>query len=104
MMPSPKTRGENSAPTPTVQDAVTETVHRSYGPDGSHVPVKAIAQDMNVAQSVLYDIADEYRPRKLRAEEVPARRPLHARPSRKNAADRTGAGLARLWPSCKLGP
>ena len=69
---TPKPRRENPAGTLTIQEAVTETVQRSYGPDGSHIPPKAIAQDMNLAMSVLYDIADERRPRQLRAAELPA--------------------------------
>ena len=69
---TPKPRREHPAVTLTIQEAVTETVQRSYGPDGSHIPPKAIAQDMNVALSVLYDIADEHRPRQLRAAELPA--------------------------------
>ena len=69
---TPKPRREHPAVTLTVQESITETVQRSYGPDGSHIPPKAIAQDMNVALSVLYDIADERRPRQLRAAELPA--------------------------------
>ena len=69
---TPKPRREHPAGTLTIQEAVTETVRRSYGPDGSHIPPKAIAQDMNLALSVLYDIADERRPRQLRAAELPA--------------------------------
>ena len=69
---TPKPRREHPAVTLTIQESVTETVQRSYGPDGSHIPPKAIAQDMNVALSVLYDIADERRPRQLRAAELPA--------------------------------
>ena len=70
MTPTP--RREDPADTLTIQESVTETVQRSYGPDGSHIPPKAIAQDMNLALSVLYDIADERRPRQLRAAELPA--------------------------------
>ena len=69
---TPKPRREHPAGTLTIQESVTETVQRSYGPDGSHIPPKAIAQDMNVALSVLYDIADERRPRQLRVAELPA--------------------------------
>ena len=69
---TPKPRREDPVGTLTIQEAVTETVQRSYGPDGSHIPPKAIAQDMNLALSVLYDIADERRPRQLRAAELPA--------------------------------
>ena len=69
---TPRPRREHPAGTLTIQEAVTETVQRSYGPDGSHIPPKAIAQDMNVALSVLYDIADERRPRQLRVAELPA--------------------------------
>ena len=69
---TPKPRREHPVGTLTIQEAVTETVQRSYGPDGSHIPPKAIAQDMNLALSVLYDIADERRPRQLRAAELPA--------------------------------
>ena len=69
---TPRPRREHPAVTLTIQESVTETVQRSYGPDGSHIPPKAIAQDMNLALSVLYDIADERRPRQLRAAELPA--------------------------------
>ena len=69
---TPRPRREHPAGTLTIQEAVTETVQRSYGPDGSHIPPKAMAQDMNLALSVLYDIADERRPRQLRAAELPA--------------------------------
>ena len=69
---TPKPRREHPVGTLTIQEAVTETVQRSYAPDGSHIPPKAIAQDMNLALSVLYDIADEHRPRQLRAAELPA--------------------------------
>ena len=65
---TPKPRREHPAVTLTIQESVTETVQRS----GSHIPPKAIAQDMNLALSVLYDIADERRPRQLRATELPA--------------------------------
>ena len=54
----------------TVQDAVRRTVFESYLADGSHVPAKAIAADMNLSIGTLYDIADETRERKLRAEEI----------------------------------
>ena len=42
---TPKPRREDPVGTLTIQEAVTETVQRSYGPDGSHIPPKAIAQD-----------------------------------------------------------
>lgn len=56
----------------TVQDAVHRTVFQTYLADGTHLPPKAIAQGMNLPVNALYDIADEQRERKLRAEEAPS--------------------------------
>lgn len=56
----------------TVQDAVHATVFQTQDAAGECIPAKAIAQNMNVPVSVLYEIADEYRERKLRAEEIPS--------------------------------
>lgn len=63
-----KRRGEN--PVETVQETIRRTVFESYLPDGTHIPPKAIAADMNLSLAVVYDIADETRERKLRAEEI----------------------------------
>lgn len=60
------------SPVETVQDAVRATVFETRDALGQHIPAKAIAQGMNVPTSILYDIADETRERKLRAEEIPS--------------------------------
>lgn len=65
-----KHTSENSAH--TVQDAVRDTVYETRDALGQRIPPKAIAQGMNIAASILYDIADEARERKLRAEEIPS--------------------------------
>jgi hypothetical protein len=69
---APKPSRESSVELLTVQEAVTETIHRTFDRQGQHLPPKAIAQNMNLSLSVLYDIADEHRERKLRAEEIPS--------------------------------
>jgi hypothetical protein len=56
----------------TVQDAVRLTIHESRTSTGQHLPPKAIAEGMNLSAGILYDIADETRERKLRAEELPS--------------------------------
>lgn len=63
----PKSTGENSALPGTVQEAIYATVHQT-----DSRPAKAIAQDANMPLSLLYEIADEHRQRRLRAEEIPA--------------------------------
>jgi hypothetical protein len=67
---APNRISENSVE--TVQDAVRLTIHESRTAGGQHMPPKAIAEGMNVPASILYDIADETRERKLRAEELPS--------------------------------
>lgn len=59
-------RGEVPGNLLTVQDAIYETVHNTAG-----LHAKALAPAMNVSHRDLLDIADPYRKRKLRAEEVP---------------------------------
>lgn len=71
MTPTRNTR-ESSAQLLTIQEAVHTTVYETRDAHGQHVPAKAIAQGMNVPTSVLYEIADEHRERKLRAEEIPS--------------------------------
>lgn len=67
---APNFTRENSVE--TVQDAVRLTVYESRDGAGERLAPKAIAQGMNVPASILYDIADDTRDRKLRAEEVPS--------------------------------
>ncbi len=68
MTGTPKGRGETLVEAMTVQDAITETVLHT-----PTAPAKAIAEDMGLALSLLYDIANpELTRRRLRAEEVPA--------------------------------
>ena len=50
----------------TVQEAIHQTIY------GSGVTAKAIAADMNLTPGVLYEIGDETRPRRLKAEEIPS--------------------------------
>lgn len=70
---APTRCGESSASTvETVQDAVRLTVYESRDAAEQRMAPKAIAQGMNVPASILYDIADDTRERKLRAEEVPS--------------------------------
>ncbi len=69
----PNDRGETLVETMTVQDAITETVLHTRHKGGADIPAKAIAEDMGMALSLLYDIANpEKTRRRLRAEEVPA--------------------------------
>lgn len=54
----------------TLQEALSITIHGSRGPDGQPLPVKAIAADMQVPTSKLYQAADGER--KLAVDELPA--------------------------------
>lgn len=56
----------------TVQEAISETVHSSYDAAGQHIPPKAIAQGMNVPVARLYEIADDMRQVKCKADELPS--------------------------------
>ena len=66
------TKPISESPVETVQDAVHATVFETRDGLGQLMPPKAIAQGMNLPTNVLYDIADETRERKLRAEEIPS--------------------------------
>ena len=70
-MSRPNPTSESSAQI-TVQEAVTATVHHTHDVEGRHVPPKAIAQGMNVSTAHLYEIADESRPIKAKADELPS--------------------------------
>lgn len=69
---TPTTNTRESSGNLTIQEAVHATVYETRDAVGQHVPAKAIAQGMNLPVGTLYEIADEHRERKLRAEEIPS--------------------------------
>ncbi len=60
-------RGEIPGTVQTVQDAVYETVHNTRGAEP-----KALAELMGLRHRDILEIADPFRQRRLRAEEIPA--------------------------------
>lgn len=68
----PATRSSETPANMTIREAITATVYESRNAQGERIPPKAIAQDMNVELSRLYDVADDQRPGRLKAEEIPA--------------------------------